>query len=214
MSLVTAVATMIVPTPAHGDDIKTVKIGNIPLPISGNVNAAVTGNVNAVVTGNVNATVSGNVGLVGTPDVAAHQAGSWDVGITGNTSANPLFVQSVSGQPTLVSDGRAFVLPPNPNIAFEFAVPSGVVLTDVQLSLTAPSLAATIFVSTNSNSKTYVFQSVGSANSTFAGSNAGYAALHFQSGLQSAEGLRVGIYCNNIGSNSCAGALMWSGYQP
>jgi hypothetical protein len=38
--------------------------------------------------------------------------------------------------------------------------------------------------------------------------------INFQSGLQSAAGLRVGLTCPNIGGNTCAGAFMWSGYQP
>jgi hypothetical protein len=132
-----------------------------------------------------------------------------------NTPAHPIptVVQSLP-QRTLVHDGQSFVLSPDPNIAFEFAVPANVVLTDVVLSLTAPAQAVTIFVGRGDGNKTYVFQSVGSANSTFAGSNEGRATIHFQSGLQEPLGLRVGLYCNNIGGNVCEGAFMWSGYQP
>jgi hypothetical protein len=126
-----------------------------------------------------------------------------------NTPAQP--VPTVE-QRTLVHDGQSFALTPNPNIAFEFAVPANVVLTDVVLTLTAPAQAVTIFVSRGDGNKTYVFQSVGGATSTFAGSNEGRATIHFQSGLQEALGLRVGLYCNNIGGNVCEGALTWSGY--
>lgn len=131
-----------------------------------------------------------------------------------NTSADPI-PTVVESLPTrnLVHDGQAFSLDPNPNIAFEFAVPSDVVLTDVVLSLNSSSIATTVFVSEGSGSKTYVFQSVGSGTSTFAGSNEGQLSIHFESGLNSPNGLRVGLYCNNIGGNSCSGALMWSGYQ-
>lgn len=115
--------------------------------------------------------------------------------------------------PTLVHGGQAFDLPPNPNIAFEFAVPANVVLTDVVLSLTAPAQAVTIFVGRGDGNQTLIFQSVGGASSTFAGSNAGHANIHLQSGLQDPLGLRVGLYCNNIGGNVCQGALMWSGYH-
>jgi hypothetical protein len=206
LSVVAGGAAAILPAAAHGDDIKTVRILNTPLEVRGNVNA--------VVTGAVNASVTGTVGLVGTPAVLAQQNGAWQVGITGNTAANPLFVQQAGGaQPVLVSDGKAFALPADPNVAFEFAIPANVVLTDVQLSLHSPALAATIFVSDGGGARTYVYQSVGSSNSTFAGSNAGQAAIHFQTGLQSASGFRVGIICNNIGGNSCAGALMWSGFE-
>ena len=192
--LIIATVALVLPVPAHGDDIKSVNVVNTPLPVTGNVNANVSGNVNAA--------VSGNVGIVGTPTVLAQQSGPWNVGISGNTSATPLFVQNVGSQPTLVSDGKAFSLPPNPNIAFEFAVPSTVVLTDVQLSLNAPSLASTIFVSDGGTQKTYVFQTVGSEGSTWAGSTGGQAMFHFQSVLRSASGFRVGIYCNNIGLNA------------
>jgi len=139
--------------------------------------------------------------------------GTWNVGISGNSAATPLFVKPVGAQPTLVNDGQSFALPPDPNIAFEFAVPPSVVLTDVQLSLNGRSLATTIFVS--DYTKTYVYQTVGSEGSTWSGSTDGQAMFHFQSGLRSpVAGFRVGIVCNNIGGNSCSGALMWSGYQP
>lgn len=138
--------------------------------------------------------VSGTVAISGTPSVAI--------------SGTP----SVSLARTLVSGGQSFDLPPNPNIAFEFAIPSNVVLTDVVLTLRASSVATTIFLSDFTN--TLLSHSVGSPGSTWAGTTNGHAAFHFQSGLQSPVGFRLGLVCNNIGGNSCAGALMWSGYQP
>jgi len=114
---------------------------------------------------------------------------------------------------TLVNDGRAFALSPNPNIAFELAVPANVVLTDVVLTLNAPSLSTSVFVSEAGGSKTYVFETVGSPSSAFAGNPTGRSAIHLQSGIQSPSGLRVGLYCSNVGGNECSGALMWSGYQ-
>ena len=114
---------------------------------------------------------------------------------------------------TLASDGRSFAVPPNPNIAFELAVPSNVVLTDVVLTLNSQSLATTLFVADGASQKTYVFESIGSPASTWAGSSTGRSTIHLQSGLQSATGFRVGVICNNIGGNDCSGALMWSGYE-
>jgi hypothetical protein len=132
-----------------------------------------------------------------------------------NTLAEPIptAVQSLPER-ALIHDGKAFALEPNPNIAFELSVPANVVLTDFVLSLRSPSVATTVFVQDRSTSATLVFQSIGSADSTFAGSNEGQLSLHFASGLQSPSGLRIGITCNNIGGNLCNGALMWSGYQP
>ena len=132
-----------------------------------------------------------------------------------NTPAHPIptVVQSLP-QRTLVHDGQSFSLSPNPNIAFEFAVPANVVLTDVVLSLTSPAQAVTIFVGRGDGNKTYIFQSVGGTTSTFSGSTEGRATISLQSGLQDPLGLRVGLYCNNIGGNVCEGAFMWSGYQP
>jgi len=156
--------------------------------------------------------VSGSVNVSNTPNV--NVANTPTVGLTAGTSVGISGVPTVNIARTLVHDGKAFSLLPDPNIAFEFTIPANVVLTDVVLSLNAPSVAITIFVAEGDNSKTYVFQSVGSASSTFAGSTEGRATINFQSGLQSANGLRVGLTCNNIGGNTCAGALMWSGYQP
>jgi len=113
----------------------------------------------------------------------------------------------------LVHAGRAFSLPGNPNVAFELDVPANVVLTDVELTLNSPTSGATVFVSELDNSQTYVFQSVSSANGAVVSSD-GHYGLHLHSGLVSSIGLRVGLYCNNFFANSCAGALMWSGYQP
>jgi hypothetical protein len=115
---------------------------------------------------------------------------------------------------TLTSDARSFALPPNPNLAFELDVPAGVVVTDVVLSLNAPSLATTVFVQDTASSKTYLFESVGTGTTTFAANNNGHTAFSLQSGITSTAGLRIGVTCNNIGNNSCNGALMWSGYQP
>jgi hypothetical protein len=115
---------------------------------------------------------------------------------------------------TLTSDAKSFSLPPNPNQAFELDVPAGVVLTDVVLSLNAPSLVTTVFVSDMANSKTYFYEAVGSGTTTFAANNNGHTALSLQSGLTSSVGLRIGVTCNNVGGNSCSGALMWSGYTP
>lgn len=115
--------------------------------------------------------------------------------------------------PVLVHDGKSFSLAPDPNIAFEFSIPANVVLTDVVLSLTAPAQAVTVFVGRGDGNQTLIFQSVGGASSTFAASHAGMADIHLQSGLQDPMGLRVGLYCNNVGGNVCQGALMWSGYQ-
>lgn len=113
----------------------------------------------------------------------------------------------------LVHAGQAFSLPPNPNVAFELDVPANVVLTDVELTLHSQTLAATVFVSERDNSQTYAYQSVGTPGAVF-GSSEGHYGLHLHSGISSSIGLRVGLICNNIGGNSCAGALMWSGYQP
>ena len=163
-----------------------VTVANTPLPVAGTVSANVSGNVNLT---NASLTV-------------------------GNQPSNPLTIQDVNKTPArLVSDGQSFDLPPNPNIAFEMDLPTNVVLTDVELSLNEPALAATVFVADMANSKTYYFEAVGSPGSTWAGSTAGHGGIHLQSGLSSSIGLRVGIYCNNIGGNHCAGALMWSGYQ-
>jgi len=113
----------------------------------------------------------------------------------------------------LIHAGQGFSLPPNPNAAFELNVPANAVLTDVELTLAAPSLATTIYVIEMNNSQTYVNQLVATPGSTW-GSNEGHYGIHLQSGISSPIGLRVGIYCNNIGGNGCYGALMWSGYQP
>jgi hypothetical protein len=154
--------------------------------------------------------VTGAVSISGTPSVNVTNTSL----TVGNQPNNPLTIQDVNKTPArLVRDGQAFDLPPNPNIAFEFDLPTNVVLTDVEVSLNEPALAATIFVSEMDNSKTYLFQSVGSPGSTWSGSTEGHSGIHLQSGLSSSIGLRVGIYCNNIGGNHCAGALMWSGYQ-
>jgi hypothetical protein len=115
---------------------------------------------------------------------------------------------------TLVNDGRSFSLSPDPNIAFELSVPPDTVLTDVVLSLNNQSVATTVFVADAGSSKTYLFETVGSPASTVASNTTGRSAIHLQSGIHSAFGLRVGLYCNNVGGNSCSGALMWSGYQP
>lgn len=121
---------------------------------------------------------------------------------------------SVSIEKNLVSDGQAFSLPPNPNIGFEMYVPADVVMTDLLLTLNAPSLITSFFVQAQSTGATLVWEAVGSAGSTWAGNTSGRAALGFQSGLSDPIGLRIGVTCNNIGGNSCSGALMWSGYQP
>lgn len=125
---------------------------------------------------------------------------------------NVVNTPAVTVERNLVYDGQSFDLLPNPNIAFELAVPPGVVLTDVALTLNAPSLSTTFFVS--DFTKMLVLHGVGSAGSTFAANTDGRAALHFQSGLHSQSGFRIGVTCNNIGGNACAGAIMWSGYQP
>lgn len=153
-----------------------------------------------------------NVNVINTPDVTV--VNTPDVTVV-NTPAEPIptAVQSLPER-VLVHDGQSFFLVPNPNIAFELSVPADVVLTDLVLSLIAPSLATTVFVQDRSNSATLVWQTIGSADSTWAGSNEGQLSLHFASGLQSPSGLRIGITCNNIGGNSCNGAVMWSGYQP
>jgi hypothetical protein len=163
-----------------------VNVVNTPLPVSGTV--TVGGSVNANIT-NPSLTV-------------------------GNAASAPLFGEDVNKTTAhLVQDGRSFNLSPNPNIAFEFDLPTNVVLTDVELTLNQPALAATVFVADQSD-KTFIFQSTGSPGSTWSGSTDGHVSIHLQSGLWSSIGLRVGLYCNNIGGNSCAGALMWSGYQP
>jgi hypothetical protein len=132
----------------------------------------------------------------------------------GNTQLAPLNTRDVQRMPThLIHGGQAFALPPDPNIAFELAFPADAVLTDVELTLHAPSLGTTVFVA-DGNGTTYIFQTVGSSGSTFAVSTDGHYGLHLQSGISSPAGLRIGIYCPNIGGNSCNGALMWSGYQP
>lgn len=132
-----------------------------------------------------------------------------------NTAADPVPVfGEVTVGKNLVSDGQAFALPPNPNPAIEIVVPDDVVLTDVVVALNSPSLATTYFVIGRYASTSYVYESVGSAGSTWAGNTTGRAATHFQSGLQDPAGFRIGITCNNIGGNSCAGSIMWSGYVP
>jgi hypothetical protein len=163
-----------------------VAVTNTPLPVTGTL--SVGGSVNANIT---------NSAL----NVA-------------NSAATPLFAEDVNKTAAhLVSDGKAFDFPPNPNVAFEFDLPTNVVLTDVELSLNAPAQAATLFVADQSD-KTFIFQTTGSPGSTYAVSTDGHISIHLQSGLYSSIGLRVGLYCNNVGGNSCAGALMWSGYQP
>ena len=144
--------------------------------------------------------ITGSVAITGTPAV------------TGSVAITNTPTVRMAGR-TLVNDGRSFALSPDPNIAFELSVPPDVVLTDVVLSLNAPSLSTTVFVADLGSSKTYVFESVGTPGSAFAGNSTGRSAIHLQSGLQTAAGLRVGVYCPNIGGNSCSGALMWSGYQ-
>lgn len=167
-----------------------VTVVNTPLPVTGTVTANLTG------TSTLNANITN-------PSITVS-----------NVATSPLYGEDVTKTPAhLVSDGRSFSLPPDPNIAFEFDLPTNVVLTDVNLSLNAPSLAATVFVSDQSD-KTFIFQSVGTPGSTSAASAEGHVSIHLQSGLSSSIGLRVGLYCPNIGGNSCAGALMWSGYQP
>ena len=160
--------------------------------------------VNVINTPDVNVTNMPDVNVINTPDVTVV-----------NTPAEPIptAVQSLPER-VLVHDGQSFALVPNPNIAFELSVPADVVLTDLVLSLRAPSLATTVFVQDRSNSATLIWQNIGSADSTWAGSNEGQLSLHFASGLQSPSGLRIGITCPNIGGNSCNGAVMWSGYQP
>jgi hypothetical protein len=152
------------------------------------------------------------VDVVNTPDVSV--VNTPDVNVV-NTSAEPIptAVQSLPER-FLVHDGQSFALEPNPNIAFELSVPADVVLTDLVLSLRSVSLLTAVFVQDRSTQATLVWQSIGSAESTWAGSNEGQWSLHLASGLQSPGGLRIGVYCNNIGGNSCNGALMWSGYQP
>ena len=155
--------------------------------------------------------VTGTVAITGNPSVNANITNAVTVG---NSATGPLFVEDVNHTTAhLVSDGKSFNLQPNPNIAFEFDLPTNVVLTDVDLSLNQPALAATVFVADQSD-KTFIFQTTGSPGSTWAGSTDGHVSIHLQSGLWSSIGLRVGLYCNNIGGNTCAGALMWSGYQP
>ena len=156
--------------------------------------------------------VTGTVGISGSPSVSANIT---NPSLTVSSPAtSPLFTEDINKTTAhLVHDGQSFDLPPNPNIAFEFDLPVNVVLTDVELSLNAPAVAATVFVSDMSD-KTFIFQSTGSPGSSFAVNADGHVSIHLQSGLWSPIGLRVGLYCNNIGGNSCAGALMWSGYQP
>jgi hypothetical protein len=166
-----------------------------------------TPSVNVVNAVNVNAT------LAGTPTVKV-----------ANTVGAPIIVQDANRAAShLVSDAKAFAVPLNPNVAFEFLVPANVVLTDVNLTLNLPAQAVTLFVADLAdNNKTWVFQSVGSPGSTWAGSTSGQASYQFASGLTSASGIRVGITCNNIGGTlnndigngvqGCAGALSWSGY--
>ena len=144
-----------------------------------------------------------DVNVVNTPNVTV---------VNTPAEAIPTAVQSLPAR-FLVHEGQSFSLAPDPNIAFELSVPEDVVLTDFVLSLNGASLATTVFVQDTSTGDTLVFQSVGSEGSTFAGSNEGQLSLHFQSGLQGADGLRIGLTCNNIGGNSCSGALMWSGYE-
>lgn len=180
----------VVPVAAAPTPSVPVTVVNTPLPVTGTVTANLTG------TSTLNANIT-NPSLT-----------------VGNVATSPLFGEDVNKTPAhLVSDGRSFSLPPDPNIAFEFDLPTNVVLTDVQLSLNAPSLAALVFVSDQTD-KTFIFQSVGTPGSTSAASADGHVGIHLQSGLSSSIGLRVGLYCPNIGGNSCSGALMWSGYQP
>jgi hypothetical protein len=121
---------------------------------------------------------------------------------------------NVRVEKTLLSDGQPFALPPNPMPGLEIYVPADVVMTDLSLTLNAPSLATTMFVQAQSTGATLIYESVGSATSTWAANTSGRSTFHLQSGLTDPVGLRIGLTCNNIGGNSCSGAIMWSGYQP
>jgi len=74
--------------PVVADDIKTVVVGNTPLPVTGSVNANVAGNVNANIT-NAAVPVIGTVAVSSLPPVTL--SGSSAVSVTSSSSA-PVFV--------------------------------------------------------------------------------------------------------------------------
>jgi hypothetical protein len=110
-----------------------------------------------VPTATISAPATQNVNVVNTtanpvPTVAqGTTAVSGSVNVSNTPNVNVANTPTVNIARTLVHDGKSFSLPPNPNVAFEFAIPANVVLTDVVLSLNAPSLATEIFVAETDN---------------------------------------------------------------
>ncbi len=131
------------------DDIKTVIVGNTPLPITGSVNANIAGNVNANIT-NAAVPVTGTVAVSSLPAVTL--SGSSTVSVT-SSSAAPVFVDidepsrhpyqstcangASAGEAangcflTTVPNGVRLVID---SISMNAAVPSGVRLVNMEFS--------------------------------------------------------------------------------